>query len=99
MRPFSWLRPRMRFVVDAAQMTRVDVAVDLRRGERAVAEQLLDRAEIRSAVEQVGGECVPQPVRVRDDAAQRARVEASAASGEKQGVVRAGSQLRPCVAK
>ena len=37
------LRPRVRAVVDAAQALRVDVAVDLRRREGGVAEELLDR--------------------------------------------------------
>src|SRR5512146_3563834 len=89
----------MRFVVDAAQMTRVDVAVHLRRRERAVSEQLLDRAEIRTAVEQVRGERVAQPVRVGDDAAQRARVEASAASRQEEGVVRSRGKRGPGVAE
>ena len=69
----------MRTVVDAAQVARVDVAVELRRRERAVAEQLLDRAQVGAAVEQVGRERVPEAVRVGDDPAQRARVEAAAA--------------------
>src|SRR4051812_7732386 len=38
--------PRMRAVVHLAQPPGVDVAVHLRRRERAVAEQLLDRAQI-----------------------------------------------------
>src|SRR6185312_5541611 len=70
------LAPGMRTVVDAAQMARVDVAVDLRRRERAVAEQFLDRAQVRAAVQEMRGESVPEPVRVGDDAAQGARVEA-----------------------
>ena len=58
------LRSRMGPVVDAAQAATVDVAVDLGRRERAVPEQLLDHAEVGTALQQVGRERVPQPVRV-----------------------------------
>ena len=40
-----------------------DVGVDLRRGQRGVTEQLLDAAQVGSALQQVGGHRVPQPVR------------------------------------
>ena len=49
----------MRAVVDAAQALRVDVAVDLRRREGGVAEELLDRAQVGSAFEQVRRERMP----------------------------------------
>ena len=84
----------MRAVVDLAQAARVDVAVHLRRRERAVAEQLLDRAQVGAALEQVRRERVPQPVRVRKQAAQRARVEPAAARREEERVLGAARELR-----
>src|SRR5262245_48186623 len=45
------LRARVAPVVDAAQAARVDMAVHLRRRERAVAQQLLDRAQVGAALE------------------------------------------------
>ena len=74
-------------VVDAAEALRVDVAVDLRRRERAVAEELLDRAQVGAALEQVRRERVPQAVRVREHAAQRRGVEPAAARGEEERVL------------
>src|SRR5579864_4102599 len=50
----------MGVVVDAAQPLGIDVRVHLRRRERAVAEQLLDRPQVCSSLEQVRRECVPQ---------------------------------------
>ena len=44
-----------------------------------MAEQLLDRAQIGAALEQVRREGMAQAVRVRQQAAQRARVETPAA--------------------
>ena len=41
----------------------IDGGVDLRRGQRGVAEQLLDRAQVAAARQQVGGEGVAQRVR------------------------------------
>jgi hypothetical protein len=41
----------MAAVVDLAQPPGIDVAVDLRRRQRAVAEELLDRAQICAALE------------------------------------------------
>ena len=58
-----------------------------------MAEQLLDRAQIGAALEQVRCERVAQPVRVRRQAAQRRGVEAPAASREEQCVDRAPRQL------
>ena len=59
------LRPGVRAIVDAAQPATVHVAVDLRRRERAVPEQLLDHAQVGAALEEVRGERVTQAVRVR----------------------------------
>ena len=56
-------------VVDAAQPAAVHVGVDLRRRERAVAEELLDGPEIGAALDEMRGEGVAQPVRVRRDPA------------------------------
>src|SRR5258708_33087537 len=43
--------------------------------------------------------CVPQLVRMRRDAPQRARVEPPAARGDKERVLGAAHELRPCVAQ
>ena len=88
----------MRAVVDPAQALAVHVAVDLRRRERGMAEQLLDRAQVGSALEQVRCEGVAQPVRVRRDPAQRARVEPTAADGDEERSARrrATSSGRAC---
>ena len=88
------LGARVGAVVDLAQAPGVDVAVDLGRRQRAVAEQLLDRAEVGAALEQVRGEGVSEAVRVRRDSAKRARVEAPARDREEERVVRAGGELR-----
>ena len=48
---------------DLAQVVDGDQRVDLGGGHRRVAEQLLDDADVGAAVEQVGGEGVPQRVR------------------------------------
>ena len=97
--PASSIRPWMGGVVDAAEPARVDVAVDLRGRERRVPEQLLDRPQIGSALEQMGRERVPQPVRVGEKAAERARVEPPAARGEKECVVRPAGELRSRIAQ
>ena len=89
----------MRTVVDAPQPAAVDVAVDLRRRERAVAEQLLDHAQVGAALEQVGGEGVAQAVRVRAHAAERAGVEPAAAGGEEERVLGAARELRAAFAE
>ena len=69
-------------VVDPPQAPSVDVAVDLRGGERSVAEQLLDRAEVGAALEQVGGERMAQAMGIRHQAAQRRGVQGLAARGQ-----------------
>src|SRR5579859_316444 len=86
-------------VVDASQPATVDVAVDLRRRERAVAEELLDHPEVGAALEQVGGEGVPETMGVGDEAAQRARIEPAAAGGDEERVLRAGCELGAPVAE
>ena len=89
----------MRTVVDLAQALRIDVAVHLRRRERAVAEQLLDRAQVGAALEQVRREGVAEAVRVRQQAAQGARVEAAAACREEERVLGAADELRSRLAQ
>src|SRR4249919_1962341 len=49
--------------VRVAQAGRIDASVDLRGRDRGVAEQLLDRAQVGAALEQVRGEAVSQGVR------------------------------------
>ena len=63
-----------------------------------MAEQLLDRPQIGSALEQVGREGVPEAVRVRHQAAKGRRVEAAAADGEEEGVDGTAGELRPRLA-
>src|SRR5262245_7917818 len=89
------LAARVRPVVDTAQPAPVDMAVQLRRRERAVPEQLLDRAQVGAALEQMGRERVPQPVRVRKDATESRRVEAFAPGRDEDGVLGASDELRP----
>src|SRR3954464_14376790 len=67
----SAARPRVTGRVHLAQPIDGDQCVDLCGGHRRVAEQLLDHAYVGAAVEQVGGERVPQ--RVRGDVAGDAR--------------------------
>ena len=55
--------PGVRGGEDLAQVVDGDQRVDLRGGHRGVPEQLLDHADVGAAVEQVGGERVPQRVR------------------------------------
>ena len=57
----------MRLVVDAPQAAAVDVAVQLRGRQRAVAEEVLDRAQVGAAFEQMGCERVPQAVGMGED--------------------------------
>src|SRR6188474_2971926 len=97
----------MRSIVDAPESPGVDVAVDLRRRERAVSEQLLDHLQVGTALEQVRRECVTETVGVGNEASQCAGVQAPPAYGEEDGVLcaRAGAasslerQLRPTLAK
>src|SRR5215217_3195357 len=89
----------MRAVVDLAEAAGVDVAVYLGRRERAVPEQLLDRPQVGAALEQVRRERVPQTVRMRQQPAQGARVEAPPSRGEEERVLGPAGQLRPRVAE
>src|SRR5262245_66305816 len=62
------------------------MTVHLRRRERAVAQKLLDHAQVGSALEQVRSERVAEPGRMRDETPEGARVEAAAARREEDGV-------------
>src|SRR5436309_15936421 len=86
-------------VIDLAEAFGVDVAVHLRRRERAVPEQLLDRAQVGAALQQVRGEGVAQPVRVRDEPPERRRVEPLAARREEERVLCAACELRSRLAQ
>src|SRR5438132_13157279 len=88
------LGTRVRAVIDPAEPLAVDWAVDLRRREGAVPEQLLDRPQVGAAFEEVRGERVPEPVRMPHEAAQRARVETPPAHGEEERILRATCELR-----
>ena len=67
-------RARVRLVVDLREMLEVEVRVDLRRRQARMAEHLLHRAQVPARLEQVGGERVPQHVRMH---ALRPRLAAS----------------------
>ena len=97
--PAPGAQERGRAVVDAAQPAGVHVAVDLRRRERGVSEQLLDRAQVGTALEQVRREGVAEAVRMRQDSADRARVEPAAARREEERVLRTACELRPGLAE
>jgi aminopeptidase len=62
-----------------------------------VAEQFLDRPEVRAALEQVRCEGVAQPVRMRSDPSEGARVEATAVRREEERVLSTPGELWPCV--
>ena len=87
----------MRAVVHAAQAAAVDVAVQLRRGQGAVAQQLLDSAQVGAALQQVRGEGVPQAMRMREHAANRGGVEPPPARGQEQRILRPAHELGPCL--
>src|ERR1700675_3004006 len=59
------LRARVGGAIGADQALGVDLGIDLRRCQRSVAEQFLDRADVAAAGEQVRGEGMPQRVRRR----------------------------------
>src|SRR5262245_50098733 len=63
--------PRVRLLIRLLEPRARDVRVHLRAGERAVPEQLLDRAQVRAGIEQVAGERVPERVRRDAHAARR----------------------------
>ena len=85
---------RVRSVIHLAEPSSVHVAVRLRRRERAVAEQLLDHAQVCASLEQVRRERVAQPVRVGEEPPDRARVQAAAARREEERVLGAVGELR-----
>ena len=60
-----------------------DVGVDLGRGQAAVAEQLLDAPEVGAAVEEVGGEAVPEGVRAGAGVEARGRPGGLRAAGRR----------------
>src|SRR6187431_892733 len=70
------------------------MAVDLRRRERGVAEELLDDTEVRSAFQEMRCEGVAEPMGVAQEPPNGAGVEAATAHGEEDGVIRAGAELR-----
>src|SRR5438132_1628263 len=53
----------MELGVDTAKPAQLDAGVDLGRGDRSVAEHLLNHAEVGATREQVGGKAVPEGVR------------------------------------
>ena len=88
----------MRSVVDAAQASGVDVAVHLRRRQRAVSKEVLNRSQVGAALQQVRGEGVSESMGMGEDAPQRGRVEPAAAGGEEQRILGAASKARTGVA-
>src|SRR4051794_7756995 len=91
------LAARMGAIVDPPQALAVDVAVHLRGRERRVPEQLLDDAQIGSALQQVRRERVTEAMRVRNQAPQRRRIEPPAAHGHEQRALAAAHELGPPV--
>jgi len=85
-------------VIDLAEALGVDVAVHLGGRQRGVAQELLDRAEVGAAFEQMRRERMPEPMRVGDEPAQRRRVQPSSVGRQEQRVVRATRELWPRVA-
>src|SRR5262245_57970335 len=100
-------RPRMGFVVDAGQVLEVKVRIYLRRTDVGMAEKFLPAAEVPARLEQVGGERVPEEMRVHrhvqvaargpapDPALDRARAEAPAVLADEEG---AGAVLHQSLA-
>ena len=64
-----------------------------------MAQELLNRAQVGAAFEQVRREGVPQSVRMGEQPPERARVEPPSARGEEERVLRAPGELRPGVAQ
>src|SRR5215468_10346232 len=54
---------RVRAAVNLKQSLGVDAGIDLRRRERGMAEQFLDRAQIAATGQKVGGKGMPERVR------------------------------------
>src|SRR5690349_8489322 len=57
-------RARVSGFVRAGQMLEIKVGIDLRRGDVGVAEQLLHPAQFSTGFKEMGGERVPEKVRV-----------------------------------
>ena len=89
----------MRVVVHPAQAAGIDVAVDLRRRERRVPEQLLDRPQVGASLEEMGRVGMPEAVRVRKQAAEDARVEPPPAHRDEQRIAGAADELLAPVAE
>ncbi len=53
----------MSFIVDIQQMARIDMSVLLGRREAGVAQKLLDRSQVCSPLQEMGGEAVAERVR------------------------------------
>ena len=83
---------RMRFAIHVDQLRGVDVRVALRGAQPRVAEQLLDRAQVGAALQQMGRERVAQ--RVRADAHARAALRDVA---PQQAIDAAAGQPRPAI--
>ena len=65
----------MGLVVDATESAAVYMAVQLRGREGAVSEEVLDRAQVGAAFEQMGCERMAQTMWMREHAAQGRRVQ------------------------
>ena len=95
----------MRRVIDRKQTVGLDRGIALRRRQTGVAEQLLDRAQVAAAAQEMSRKTVPQRVRRRtfgeaEQAAQRlhlplhlARAESIAAGADEERAV-AGKRIR-----
>jgi hypothetical protein len=59
----------MSLVVDATEATAVDMAVQLRRRQRTMAQELLDGSEVGPAFHEMRRERMPQPVWMGEHAA------------------------------
>jgi hypothetical protein len=93
--------------MDSHQMRQIDLGVDLSCREGAVAEELLDRSKIHSRLQKMGGERVPQRMRVKmieiggsadrvvELTADRAVAEATPALVDEQRVSLAGDTSPP----
>ena len=93
-------RARVRVVVHPGQMLKIQVRINLGRGDIAVSQQFLHRAQVAAGLQQMAGKGVAQHVRM-DLASQApvagefaqpllhaARADARAAAAEKQGLFR-----------
>ena len=60
-----------------------------------MAQELLDGPQIGASLHEMGGERVPEPMRVRGDPPQRARVETRSTDGDEERVLRPARERRP----